>query len=43
MCIAITIVTNYTKSTIEAYLFWITAYIRFNNMQHALDLWEILK
>ncbi|WP_394366902.1 hypothetical protein [Pseudoalteromonas fuliginea] len=24
-------------------MFWITVYIRFNNMQHALDLWEILK
>ena len=25
---------RYAKSTIEAYLFWIAAYIRFNNMQH---------
>ncbi len=25
---------RYAKSTIEAFLFWIAAYIRFNNMQH---------
>ncbi|MBZ2191600.1 integron integrase [Pseudoalteromonas arctica] len=25
---------RYAKSTIEAYLFWIAGYIRFNNMQH---------
>ncbi|TGE84574.1 hypothetical protein C7Y70_05485 [Pseudoalteromonas sp. KS88] len=25
---------RYAKSTIEAYLFWIAAYTRFNNMQH---------
>ncbi len=29
---------RYAKSTIEAYLFWIAAYIRFNNMQHSSSM-----
>uniref|UniRef100_UPI0023F05B39 integron integrase n=1 Tax=Pseudoalteromonas marina TaxID=267375 RepID=UPI0023F05B39 len=29
---------RYAKSTIEAYLFWIGGYIRFNNMQHPTSM-----